>query len=612
MARLGETAKHVLALAAVIGRDFDLELLARVTECPEGDLLDVLDTARTAALVRELADVPGRYSFTHALIQHTVYEDLGATRRSRAHRAVAEALEAMCRGVPGARVGDLAYHWFSATQPVDLERAIDYSRQAAEAALAALAPDEALRYYTQALQLHRQLLDPNPLLAVDLSIGLGTAQRQAGVGAYRETLLDAAHRAQELGATDRLVAAALANSRGFFSTVGAADHERITLLEQAVRGVGEDPSADRARLLALLAQELVPTGDLPRRRRLSDAAVGMARGLEHPGALLDVLNLRSNALLGLDTLAERLRVTAEALQLAERLGDPVGLYFAAIFRAFAALDAGDRDELDRVADLAVRLADEVGQPTLRWVATWQLALRGWLDGELETSEGHVTDALSIGFESGQPDAALVPGIQLMFLRWPQGRTDEIEPMLSQFLRDQVELPGLRAGLAMMFCENGRFDEARRVLDEEVAAEFARCKDDPYPLNTVVMWSHAVSDLDHVRAAELLLPYLLPHSDEVGTASVITSGAAATAIGQLQSVLGQASAANEAFAQGVEVCTRLRSPFLLALTHCAWARSLLRSDDPGDRTRAFLNIDAARELARRHGLVGMARRVERLL
>jgi len=525
---------------------------------------------------------------------------------------MAEALEAMCGGSPGARVGDLAYHWFSATQPVDLDKAIDYSRQAAEAALAGLAPDEALRYYTQALQLHRQLPDPDPLLGVDLSIGLGTAQRQAGVGAYRETLLDAAHRAQALGGTDRLVAAALANSRGFFSTVGAADHERIALLEQSVRGVGDRPSPQRARLLALLAQELVPTGNLARRRKLSDEAVGIARGLDDPGALLDVLNLRSNALLGLDTLAERLAVTAEALPLAEHLRDPVGLYFAAIFRAFAAFDAGDRDELDRVADLAVRLADEVGQPTLRWVARWQLGLRSWLDGELDASEGHVTDAMSIGFESGQPDAVLVPGIQLMFLRWPQGRSDEIEPMLSQFLDDQVELPGLRAGLAMMYCENGRFEEARRVLDGEVAAEFARCKDDPYPLNTVVMWSHTVSDLDDVRAAEMLLPYLLPHTDEIGTASVITSGAAATAIGQLQSVLGHVSAADEAFSHGVEVCTRLRAPFPLALTHCAWARSLLRSDEPGDRTRALRNIDAARALAENHGLVAIERRIERML
>jgi class 3 adenylate cyclase len=612
VARLGEMAKHVLSLASVIGRDFDLELLARVTERPEGELLDVLDAATATALVRELVDVPGRYSFTHALIQHTLYEDLGVTRRSRAHRSVAEALEAICGDVPGSRVGDLAYHWFSATQPVELEKALDYARQAAEAALAALAPDEALRYYTQALQLHGQSLHPDPLLAVDLSIGLGTAQRQAGVGAFRETLLEAAHHAYELGATDRLVAASLANSRGFFSTVGAADHERIALLELAKSAMGDDPTPERARILALLAQELVPTGGLVRRRQLSDEAVEIARGLGHRSALLDVLNLRSNALLGLNTLDERLRVTAEALQLAEELQDPVALYFAAIFRAFSALDAGNRDELDRAADLAIRLAEEVGQPTLRWVAMWQRVLRGWLDGELEAAEAHIAEAFAIGFESDQPDAPLVPGLQLSFLRWPQGRADEIEPMLTQFLADQIELPGLRAGLGMMHCENGQFGEARLVLDAELSTGFAHSKDDPYPLNTLVMWSHVISDLDHEGAAAMLLPDLLPHQDEIGAAGVLVSGAAMTATGQLLAVLGRHDAARDAFAHGVVVCERLGSPFPLALTHCAWARSLFSTGKPGDRSQAIVHTDAARKLAQAHGLGAIERRVERLL
>ena len=80
---------------------------------------------RRASLVRELADTPGRYNFAHALIQHTLYEDLGPTRRARAHRQVAEALEDLCGDRPGARVGELARHWFSATQPIDLAKAIE-------------------------------------------------------------------------------------------------------------------------------------------------------------------------------------------------------------------------------------------------------------------------------------------------------------------------------------------------------------------------------------------------------------------------------------------------------------------------------------------------------
>ena len=79
--RLGPAAEHVLSVAAVIGRDFDLDVLARATSITEEELLDILDAATAAALVRELANAAGRYIFAHALIQHTLYEDLGPTRQ---------------------------------------------------------------------------------------------------------------------------------------------------------------------------------------------------------------------------------------------------------------------------------------------------------------------------------------------------------------------------------------------------------------------------------------------------------------------------------------------------------------------------------------------------
>ena len=105
--RLGQDAERVLSMAAVIGRDFDLDLLARATKTTEDELLDILDAAAAAALVRELADTPGHYNFAHALIQHTLYEDLGLTRRARAHRQVGEALEELCGDDPeaGGRTG---------------------------------------------------------------------------------------------------------------------------------------------------------------------------------------------------------------------------------------------------------------------------------------------------------------------------------------------------------------------------------------------------------------------------------------------------------------------------------------------------------------------------
>jgi class 3 adenylate cyclase len=124
--RLGQNTQRILSLAAVIGRDFDLDLLALAAGTSEDELLDELDQAAAVALVREQPDAPGRYCFAHALIQRTLYEDMGPTRQTRAHRLVGEALEAMFGNHPGTRIGELAHHWFSATQPVDVTKAIVY------------------------------------------------------------------------------------------------------------------------------------------------------------------------------------------------------------------------------------------------------------------------------------------------------------------------------------------------------------------------------------------------------------------------------------------------------------------------------------------------------
>jgi predicted ATPase len=212
--RLGAQAGRVLSMAAVIGRDFDFDLLDAVTDLGQEEVLDVLEDASGAALVREVPDVPGRYSFSHALTQHTLYQGLPAVRRTRAHRRVGEAIEATVGQTPGRRVGELAHHWLSASQPANAAKAIGYARQAGEAALAALAPDDAVLYFSRALRLAEMVPEDDPMVGCDLRLALGEAERQAGLPGFRETFLAAAHRAQELAATDRLVAAALVHPRG--------------------------------------------------------------------------------------------------------------------------------------------------------------------------------------------------------------------------------------------------------------------------------------------------------------------------------------------------------------------------------------------------------------
>ncbi|HYA69029.1 MAG TPA: AAA family ATPase, partial [Acidimicrobiales bacterium] len=311
--RLGKAAGSVLSLASVIGRDFDTDVLAQATGISDESLLDILDNAAASALVRELPGAPGRYNFAHALIQHVLYQALGPTRRARAHRQVAQALEGLCGRLPGGpRVGELARHWFNAAQPKDLAKALAYSRQAADAALDALAPGDALRHYGQALDLYRQVDNPDPVLGIDLAIGFGTAQRQAGEPAFRDTLLRAARQSAEFGDTERLVAAALANDRGFYSVLGAIDTDKVEILERALDLLAVN-EPDRALVLATLCSELTHGSPLERRQALADDAVAIAESSGDDATIARVLNHVFLPLAVPSLLQQSLARTAEAL-----------------------------------------------------------------------------------------------------------------------------------------------------------------------------------------------------------------------------------------------------------------------------------------------------------
>ena len=99
--RLGDEALEVLRLAAVIGRVFDVELLESMLEIDESRLLDQLEAAVAASLLAESDERVGRFRFAHALINQTLYEGLGATRRARMHQRVAQALEDLYGEDPG-------------------------------------------------------------------------------------------------------------------------------------------------------------------------------------------------------------------------------------------------------------------------------------------------------------------------------------------------------------------------------------------------------------------------------------------------------------------------------------------------------------------------------
>ena len=72
------------------------------------------------------------------------------------------------------------------------------------------------------------------------------------------------------------------------STAGQVDHEKATVLEQALDAVGPGDGPERARLLAILGAELTYGADRDRWSSIVEEALAMARRLDDPPCFLHV------------------------------------------------------------------------------------------------------------------------------------------------------------------------------------------------------------------------------------------------------------------------------------------------------------------------------------
>jgi DNA-binding NarL/FixJ family response regulator len=151
VARLTPGAQEVLALASVIGQQFDLEVVLGASKrTDEAVLFDELDAALAAGLIKAQSDERReRYAFSHALVQQTLYREIPIHRRRRLHRRVGEVLEALTNARSD-RAADLASHFRAGG---DFERATRYGTEAGDRAAARYAHAEAVANYQAVLDL---------------------------------------------------------------------------------------------------------------------------------------------------------------------------------------------------------------------------------------------------------------------------------------------------------------------------------------------------------------------------------------------------------------------------------------------------------------------------
>jgi DNA-binding SARP family transcriptional activator len=597
--RLGDTTRDALSLASVVGRDFEVGVLARVTGLETDALVELCDRAVTAALLME-AEVAGWYTFAHALIERTLYDDLSGARRGHAHRAVAEALEELCGDDPAERVGELAYHWARAAQPAYSAKAMEYAQRAGDRALAQLAPDEALHWYTDALDVLDQASADDASRRAELLLGFGDAQRQMGDPGHRETLLEAGRIADDIGAIDILVRATLRNNRGWNSIIGGVDHDRIAMLQRSLERLGDSDSPDRARLLGLLCVEATWYTDFDERLAMATEAVEIARRTGDDAALVDAIRLCHESIAMPETLELRRRWTSEACRLAENLGDPTARLHANDFRMLSALEAGDLATMRSAAAIFESESRRIGQPLSRWQIAYHQAWLRMLEGDLGAAEGHVADALALGTAAGYADdAGTLHAAQLMVVRWMQGRLHTRRPRPPGSEPSPSGLQIVRANLAFTRSFNDADQEVRQLLDTEIANGFPQSADTAW-VSAHVLWAEAATRIGHGPACEILLERLSPWHALFATSHVGVHGAVAHSLGLLGHALDRHNEAHDWFEAALALHEGLEAPFFVASTQTAWAALLADRNGSGDIKRARTLLNAALPVACERG------------
>lgn len=159
--RLDKTCQDSLTIASVEGEIFTAEVIARVKEMDERQMVQQLsrelDKKHRLISAQSLERVGqqrlSRYRFRHHLFQHYLYHTLDELERGYLHEAVGNVLELMFDGRTEEVAVQLAWHFQEAGL---VTKAISYLQSAGDSAARVYAHTEAITSYRQALSLIKE------------------------------------------------------------------------------------------------------------------------------------------------------------------------------------------------------------------------------------------------------------------------------------------------------------------------------------------------------------------------------------------------------------------------------------------------------------------------
>lgn len=357
--RLPEEPKRLLQMASVLGRAFSPRLLEAIWE--GSDSLDSLlvELKRLEFLFERTEAEEPTYVFKHALTQDVAYDSLLLATRRRLHQQISEAILAQNEDNLEEWVSLLAHHFMHSDDP---SQALPYLVRTGERAQRVYANVEALRAFTQALEILDALPTTETMRRQRTDLTLRLASLHALLGHYSESLALYARALEEVEANGDTKAIARLETRIGRVRYSMGDNEGATTCFQRALDLAQD-SHDATRVAVCyqsLGDVYFTSGSLPNAIESFMNALHISEQAGNQAGVAAACTFLCNAHGRAGNLKEAVRWGRRALRIGEQLHDDRRIAWACIMLAQAYAFMGEFTETDALRERALHLCEKVG------------------------------------------------------------------------------------------------------------------------------------------------------------------------------------------------------------------------------------------------------------
>jgi tetratricopeptide (TPR) repeat protein len=577
-----EDTRGPLSVAALIGREFDEELLGEVLALSRDDVVDRLERAASVGLTIERGE--GRHAFVHVLLRDELERSLSPSTRADYHFRIGQALASRADHASLVR----AVHYLAKSGKEHTERMIEVAQHTAAVASKAFSFDDAMAV----LDIAARQLPPGERRRLALELEATRAQIRAGEGdSGRLRASQLGERAKQLGDAELMAKAALVYGTELLG--GQRDPTMVRMLEEALAALPEGPSSLRARVMSRLASALVPGEPETHVRAgaMAGEAIAMSQAFDDD-CKYSVLQWAVPAIGFTVPSTERAPLARLLIEYAEKIEDPVGALRA---RHLSLIHAVEEGSVETALAALERTVNALNRPYYAWRIPLSRAIVALSEGRLAEADRQSRAMWDAGGDVGvkwvEPMFALMQ-MSLMFAWADPNIGFDVEERTHSIMRGN----GLRAFFyASHAAMRGNIEEAKRFLAE--APQMPINAPLILPAGDAVWragnheWARRILDTTLSAGEPLKNPFIW------GPSGAMCGGPTALILARLAWMVGQLDEAIRLFELGLKQCGE-KFPAHRAQIERDLGKVYLQR---GETEKARLHLEKARELGARCGM-----------